>query len=260
MGTSNFNGTGGYQLTVDARLESQNASNKTSVIYWEMVVSRNTSYWAWATTNMGNRGRVWLGSGQELWSNQNLAFDFRDGNRWVMASGRRTIQHRSDGTGEYLVSGDMNLYSVGSAYAETGWRNLPRLANVPPAPSSLYIDQITTTSMRYVFRNNGDGGTPVREWQYQWREGSGAWNSVWSNGVSTIVGIKPATSYSFRSRGRNDVGWGGWSDVMSARTLAGARVMRDGVWREAVPYVKYKGVWKLAESHVRHNGAWKRGV
>lgn len=260
MGTTNFNGVGGYQLTVDARLESQDIGRKTSTIYWEMVVSRSSDYWAWATTNMGNRGRVWDGSGPTLWENGNMAFDFRGGNRWVIASGRRTIQHRPDGTGEYCVSGDMKLYSVGSAFSETGWRTLPRLARVPDAPTPLYIDSITSSSMRYRFSGNYDGGAPIREWQILWQEGNGPKRGIWSNGTTQFTGFKPGTWYNFWSRGRNDVGWGPYSGAMSARTYAGARVLHGGVWREAVPYVKYQGTWRLAESHIRHGGRWKRGI
>lgn len=259
MGTSSFNGTGGYRLTVDARLESQDSGRKTSTIYWEMVVDRSDDYWAWATTNMGNSGRVWDLNGANLWANGNMAFDFRQGNRWVIASGRRTIQHRSDGTGEYAVSGELRLYSVGFASAGTGRRSLPRLARVPDAPTPLYIDWIETSSLRYRFSGNYDGGAPMREWQVQWQEGNGAKRLVWSNGTTFLTGLKPATTYRFWARGRNDVGWGPWSGSMSARTDAGARVLYQGVWREAVPYVKHKGFWKPAESHIRRSGAWKRG-
>lgn len=260
MGVSNFNGVGNYRLWVDARLESQNLANKTSTIYWEMVVDRTDSWWAWASTNMGNRGRVWLGSGPELWSNQNMAYDFRNGNRWVIASGRRVIQHRADGTGEYLVSGDMNLYNLGSAYAETGWRTLPRLAQVPAAPTPIGIDQITTSSLRFRFSGNWDGGAQIREWQASWAAAGTPQTRIWSNGTTVLTGLKPGTVYHWYARGRNDVGWGPWSNLITARTLAGARVMHNGVWRDAVPYVKHNGVWKPAESHIRVNGSWRRGV
>lgn len=261
MGTSNFSGSGGYQFTIEAALESQDAGRKTSYVYWELIVTRPSgNWWAWATTGMGNRGRVWDGNGSTLWENTNMDFDFRNGNRWVLAKGHKTIQHRADGTAEYNIQGDMNLYIVGSASAGTGRRSLPRLARVPDAPSPLYIDRITTSSLRYVFGGNGDGGTPVREWQALWQEGSGRQNERWANGALTLSSVKPATRYNFWSRGRNDVGWGPWSRVISARTLSGARVKYQGVWREAVPYVKYRGVWRCAESHVRNGGKWKRGI
>lgn len=260
MGTTNFSGLSQYRLTVEASLVSQNSSSKTSIIAWEMVVSRVDGYWAWASEGMGNRGRVWDGNGPVLWENGNMAYDYRNGNRWVIASGSRTIQHRADGSGEYCISGDMALHNIGSAFAETGWRTLPRLAQIPQAPTPLGIDQITSTSMRYRFSGNGNGGSPIREWQTLWQEGSGANRGIWSNGTTVLTGLKPGTLYTFSSRGRNDVGWGYWSGSMSARTLAGSRVLHNGVWQEAVPYVKHNGVWRRAVPFVRHEGQWKRGI
>lgn len=260
MGTTNFSGLRQYRLTVEASLVSQNSANKTSVVSWEMAVSRTDSYWAWATAGMGNRGRVWDGTGPTLWENGNMAYDFRNGNRWVIASGRRTIQHRSDGTGEYCISGDMNLYNIGSAFAETGWRSLPRLANVPDAPTPLSLDAITTSSMRYRFSGNGNGGATMREWQVSWAAEGTPQTRIWSNGTTTLTGLKPGTLYHWYARGRNDVGWGPWTPLMTARTLYGARVLHAGVWRNAIPYVKHNNVWKPAESHIHHGGKWKRGI
>lgn len=261
MSTSNFNGVGGYRLTVEARLESQDTARKTSTVYWEMVVDRPTDHWTWSTANMGNTARIWeYDKGVTLWENKNMAFDYRQGNRWVVASGRRVVQHRADGTGEYNIHGNMKLWSIGSAGAGTGRRTLPRLAQVPDAPTPLLIEWLTTSSLRYVFSGNGSGGSPIKEWQVQWQEGSGAKKLVWSNGKTFLSGLKPGTTYRFWARGRNAVGWGPWSGSMTARTHAGARVRYQGTWREAVPYVKYKGTWRVAESHVRHGGKWKRGV
>lgn len=260
MTTSYFDGAGGYRLTVEARLESQDMARKTSTIYWEMVVDRSTDYWAWSTANMGNTARTWeFDKGVTLFENKNMAFDFRQGNRWVISSGRRVVQHRADGTGEYNIHGQMKLYSIGWAGAGTGRRVLPRLARVPDAPTPLYIDWIETSSLRYRFSGNGDGGTPIREWQVYWQEANGPQIAVWSNGTTFLTGLKPATRYNFWARGRNDVGWGPWSGVMTARTDSGARVLYQGVWREAIPYVKHQGKWRLAESHIRQGGKWKRG-
>lgn len=261
MTTSHFDRNSQYQLTVEGRLESQNAGNKTSVIYWEMVVTKTGNGWAWASANMGNSGRVWAyDNGVTLWDNPNLAYDFRNGNRWVFASGYQTIQHRSDGTGEYNVHGEMRLANIGWAGAGTGRRSLPRLAQTPATTTPLYIDWITSSSLRYVFAGNWDGGAPIREWQVLWQEGNGSQNGIWSNGAAFLTGLKPATWYHFWSRGRNDVGWSPLSHMMSARTQAGALVKHQGVWREAVPYVKHQGEWRLAESHIKHDGQWKRGI
>lgn len=38
---------------------------------------------------------------------------------------------------------------------------------------------------------------------------------------------------------------------------ATGRVLYNGTWRTAIPYVKHNGVWKIATAYVRYNGSWK---
>lgn len=90
---------------------------------------------------------------------------------------------------------------------------------VPSAPSPIGIDQITATSMRYRFSGNSDGGSGILEWQAQTATNSGFSanvQTVSSSGTTTFTGLLPGNTYYARSRGRNGVGWGPWSSVISA--------------------------------------------
>lgn len=40
----------------------------------------------------------------------------------------------------------------------------------------------------------------------------------------------------------------------------GARILINGQWKEAIPYVRVNGQWKEAVSYVRINGQWKEGI
>lgn len=84
-------------------------------------------------------------------------------------------------------------------------------------------------------------------------------HNVKSSGNTTVVGLKPATTYYFWARGRNSKGWGSWSIRMGRRTDAGVRVKLGTVWKEAVPMVRVKGKWVVAEAWVRSGGTWKKG-
>lgn len=89
----------------------------------------------------------------------------------------------------------------------------------PAAPTSVGVDQITATSARYMFSGNSDGGSGILEWQ-AWAATDAGFSqnaqAVSSNGTTTFTGLLPGNTYYFRSRGRNAVGWSGFSNTISA--------------------------------------------
>jgi hypothetical protein len=97
----------------------------------------------------------------------------------------------------------------------------PRIAQVPPAPVSYAVDQPTATSLRYIYNGQGDGGSPIIRWEYQYA--LDAWFTVgvspWITGTGTDIatGLTPSTTYYFRSHGINAVGVG----PVSGQTAAG---------------------------------------
>lgn len=94
-------------------------------------------------------------------------------------------------------------------------------ATVPPAPT---FNSATPGSgsgtVNISFSSNGDGGEGVDQWQVNYAtnasfSGGGLFDS---SGTSTFTGT-PGVTYYFRARGRNDVGWGTWSNTRSATTV-----------------------------------------
>jgi hypothetical protein len=258
-----FSGNGNYQIDVDAAVTSQDLGLKRSYIYWRVMVNKGNTYGHSAWGNTGSNGNATSNVGT-LWSNGNMEYNFQNGQyggAFMIAEGNFFITHRDDGTQEYYVNGALNLANLGSASAGTGWRSLPRLAREPDAPTPLWVANITQTSMDYRFSGNYDGGSAVIEYQALYQEGNGPQISLgWENdGLVNMTGLKPATNYNFWSRGRNSIGWGPWSQIMSGRTLAGARVKQNGVWKEAIPYVRKSGSWKLAQPYSKINGVWRKG-
>lgn len=260
MGTDAFSGNPSYTLEVTANLQSQNVAGNYSTIYYRMRVLNGNGGGYWATTNMGNSG--WLdsstGGNPDLWSNGNMAYDFRGGTAWTIAEGTFRVYHRSDGNAEYWVNGRLDLYALGTAQTGSGTRSLPSLAKAPPAPTPLGIDQVDQNSFRYKFRGNGDGGSDILEWQVGYGTSSGSPQKYTkSSGTTVVNGASPGTTYYLWSRGRNAVGWGPWSARSAVTTYTGARVNVGGVWKNAVPYVRVNGVWKMAQPYVRSGGIWK---
>lgn len=131
-------------------------------------------------------------------------------------------------------------------------------AVVPPAPTPLGIDTVGHTGFRYRFSSNGDGGSPIREWQiaYGYRPTSPDFYMS-SNGTSIISGLDIGREAFVWSRGRNDVGWGAWSIRSNQRTLSSGRIKVAGVWKEVVYYIKVAGVWRQAIGYTKVAGVWR---
>jgi hypothetical protein len=263
MPLATFSGNGNYTLDVDAAFTGH--SGLSSNVYWRIIVRKGNTYGHSAWGNTGSNG--WAdGNPGRLWTNGNMEYNFQNGRyggEFLIAEGTFNVPHRADGNAEYYIAGGLNLVNLGSASVNSGWRSLPHIqtATVPQAPTPIGVDEATQTSLRFRFSGNSDGGSPIREWQihYGRTPNGGEW-SLWSNGTSTIGALLPAQNYWFWARGRNDIGWGPFSNPISGRTIAGARVKSGGQWREAVPYVKQNGAWKLAQPYSKVNGIWRKSI
>lgn len=156
-------------------------------------------------------------------------------------------------------------YFFARAHNSKGWGSYSSVRSVttyrvPDAPNSVVITDVTQSSAHINFQGKGEGGTPVVEWQMAYNtvnSTTGATAVTWTSGGKTVTNLKPGTTYYFWSRGRNSVGWGPYSPVTSAKTLAGVRMNINGVWVMAVPYVKVGGVWKIARPWARVAGFWR---
>lgn len=100
-------------------------------------------------------------------------------------------------------------------------------ATVPPAPYmtgfGVNPDQITATSMRVRFNGQGDGGSPITQWNLQ-RATDAAFTqnvvTITSTGTSIVQGLTPGVTYWWRANGQNAVGTSAWSpDPVSASTV-----------------------------------------
>src|SRR5690606_21963275 len=159
----------------------------------------------------------------------------------------------------------MRIATVGYGWGPwTGWKSVKTPADTPNKPrSNWYITGITQTDARVAGMSVSDnGGSSVTEWGVQYNtskstSGAKTRNSGSASTGPTLIGLEPNTKYYARIRARNKNGWGDYTDWKAFTTASGVLVLHNGVWRTAVPYVKYAGVWRRADIFVRHNGVWR---
>jgi hypothetical protein len=151
-----------------------------------------------------------------------------------------------------------------NAKGYSGWSPVKSATTlrVPDAPDAPIVSDATQTSVLVSFTDNGNGGSPIteREIGYGTNTVVGVEHSVTYTGVMTITGLHPGTVYYFWSRARNVVGWGPYSVSRSLKTVAGGSVNVNGVWKDAIPYVKDGGTWKIARPWSRITGVWKQST
>lgn len=139
--------------------------------------------------------------------------------------------------GEFRLEKNGAWHHLGTVYIPTsrnvmmrmvdeglGWPTSDRTvwisrAGPPPAPIMYGATALGISSVRVNFGSGGDGGAPVYEWEitYGTNPNSGT-QYITSNGLTDIAGLAPGTWWYFWARGRNSLGWGGWSGRAQAFT------------------------------------------
>jgi hypothetical protein len=92
-------------------------------------------------------------------------------------------------------------------------------STVPAPPTMLAVYPISSSQIHVVFAGSYDGGSPVVEWQIGYGSSAGGPTAfVGSGGTSDIGGFLSGQRIYFWARGRNAVGWSGWSNRGEAVT------------------------------------------
>lgn len=221
--TDIFSNNDNYYLELYTDVESQSTSGNYSIVYWRMRVYKTYGTGYWSSTASGNTSYVDTSEASRV-DYDRFAYDFRNGSYTgsiTFKSGTFRVNHNSAGAGSYSVNIGMDLNNLGTADCKSGTINLPGLAKAPDAPTSLGLSSITSSSMRYGFRDNDNNGASIVERQIGYGTSSSSPQKyISSDGDSVITGLSRVTTYYVWSRVRNAVGWSGWSSRSSAKTLA----------------------------------------
>jgi hypothetical protein len=165
----------------------------------------NVSFWVLTDQYTYNHQQQWS------WSDSGvMTFDMNNRGSWQLVGRVGIPNSRNVG---------WTLYNSGIGFPTGSVSMWVSRATVPPPPYFVDVRATGTNTIHTQFYSGGDGGTPIREWQLAYgMNPNGADYYIGSNGINdTWVGVSGAWWY-FWARGRNDVGWGGWSGRTQAFT------------------------------------------
>lgn len=224
--TGPYSGRPAFYLELYVVRIATDIPNNRSQYRWELYAQNPTGGTSFAYDcfpwGVSVGGVIWTGC---------HSLDFSGGQSSILLGIANTGWYTHDAAGYLTLAIDANhgpASLFGTADPPIANFVTDRIPKVPDAPQpypsvGTAVDQATTTSLRYRFEGFGNGGSPILEWQIEWSTNpafpSGSWNSAVSSGTSTVTGLNPGTTYYFRSRGRNAVGWSAYSAVASGTTL-----------------------------------------
>jgi len=213
----------------------------------------------------------------EFWLNSNNSTTFNHQLPWyyvINGSYSGPLQHNYNANSGWNQLGVWNItysqtvtFGIGNTGTSgfggpTEFNQFIQRATVPAAPNAPTISNIQPQSMDLTWVPNSNGGAAITNYEikYGLTAGSETFTATSGTTTKTITGLAPGTTYFFKVRAQNSVGWSGYSGNSSAMTIAGARVKVAGVWVFAVPYVRDGGIWKLAKPFVKSGGVWKETI
>lgn len=227
---------------------------------WTLDVRQNSGFGFWTATpqpwGVTIAGRSWSGS----W-----VYDWRTGPDIIRLASSDThgLYPRPLVTSTLSASADVRMDSgLGNSYPShvfvaTGTASAPA---TPPAP---VVDSITATSMRVLYLDGPDGGTPITSRALQVANapdfsGPSDLIGVDQSGVYIATQLIPGSPFYWRYRVQNAVGVSAWSAATFARTLSGAYLSNGSSWAPALVTLSDGVSWRNAEVLISDGAAWRK--
>lgn len=247
---------------------TQSVANNTSTIKWTLsAVGGNSSWYKTGPVTV-------VMDGATIYSKSTRVQMYTG----TIASGTKTITHKSNGSRTFLVDIAAAIYTSAVNCSGSKTFTLDTIPRNPGAPSSVtatagngnYVSFGDTMTIRW---SGASGVITNYQRAYRWYK-DGAWTDWTSNvnvastatsGSWTInLGTDQLNSggkIQFRMRAANGNLYSSWVTSNSLTIVGGMFVKVNGAWKQGTAYVKVSGAWKKAQHvYVKVNGAWKESI
>lgn len=171
----------------------------------------------------GGNVEFWFKTGSATWNNdQQWSFFANGGSSGVLEY--RLVrgghwQHFGTVYVGYNQTVNFTIYGAGIGFPTYSFDQFISRSTVPPPPTLLTANPVSTTQVHVTFQGNGDGGSPITGWQVGYGSSSAGPSATVPSGGNTVVGgFSSGQKVYFWSRGGNALGWSAWSNRLEATT------------------------------------------
>lgn len=165
----------------------------------------------------GGQVEFWMRTGSQTWNNDQYYSFFANGS----FSGSKKFRLLRGGQWQYVdavyVAYDQDV-SFGVIGAGIGFptytftQHIQR-STVPQPPTLTAVYTVSSSSFDVFFYGNSDGGSAILEWQIGYgSSANGPTDTIGSDGSTNVGGFYSGQRIYFWARGRNAIGWSGWSN------------------------------------------------
>lgn len=217
-------------------------------------------------TNVGTLSFSWsdpIGSGSS-----SISYPAGSGKKLAVSLG--PFGNGQGGTVYFTMNATGTQGFGGPTSVSMGFSRAPS-AYAPNKVEGLYFTSIThqKADIHWTRPNQNNGSFEFDQYQVSSYPQSGYGDFVGYYEITEAVGgadyvlaqvLMPGRLYYAHVRSKNNVGYGGWSDIVTFRTIGGMMARVSGVWKYGVPYEKRAGVWTAMEPYVRKSGAWTKTI
>ena len=191
------------------------------------------------------------------------------------ASGTITVTHKDDGSLSgyayaYFTKGGTSPYAPNSGGVSTNWTGLTTIARYPVLNSGsnftdrtnpvFNITAYNTYSIRVKLEAGGNSSLITRNLT---SKGSQTYTLVLTDEERKLLRSKSSDGKTLAVRetvcamnNGSEISWS-YKDYTMTIVRKPVKVMKDGSWVNAFPYVRVNGDWKEAKPYIRVNGSWK---
>ena len=268
------NGGHGYTLNASFWENSTSTPNNTSNITCKATLTSQGAAWS---SSYNSTLTIYWHDNRENYDRYVASINLSSLgiNASAAAQGTINVAHKDDGSLSgyayaYFTKGGTSSYTPNSGGVSNGWTGLTKINRYPVLNSGSNFSDRTnpvfnitaygTYPLRVKLEAGGNTSLITRDLSSR---NSQSYTKQLTDEERKLLRSKSADGKTLAVRetvcamsGSTELSWS-YGDYIMNIVRKPVKVMRDGSWVNAFPYVRVNGQWKEAKTYIRNNGSWK---